>query len=96
MKVSESAYKDIIGKYFDYSMNWDFLDVVANILERVDFESEDLDESVYNAIDEELIYTEDQWTVMEYYQTPDTANLDDAFWDLNRDILSIAHEIKGE
>lgn len=96
MKVSESKYKNQIGEYFEYSMEWDFLDIVAKILEGIDFESKDLDESVYNAIDNALIYTVDRWTIMEFYQTPEQANFDDAVYDLTTDIMCLAYKIKGE
>lgn len=94
MKLTDSKYKNIIGEYFDYSMNWDFLDIVANVLERVDLEAEEVEESIYEAIDEELIYYDDQWTIMRFYQLPKDANLENALMEFQDDITSLVNKIK--
>ncbi len=41
-------------------------------------DSTDTDE-LWNAMDDELIYTADQWEIMKYYCTPDTANFTEAY-----------------
>lgn len=94
----KASIKKQIGEFFNYSMNWDFLDIVANVLERVDFENEGekLEESIQNAIDDELIYTEDRWTLIMFYQNPEEANMYEAFDDLYSDICALVEKIKGE
>ena len=91
--VSNSEYKDIIAKHFDYTFDFDFLDVVADLIDRIDFDEEDLDEEIYSAIDEGLIYDADQWKIMQYYQSPSEANFDSAIEDLTGDIFAICNKI---
>lgn len=90
-EFSTSPYKDIIAEHFDYSGDFEFLDVIASILSRVDdFTS---DEDIYSAIDDELIYTYDQWKVLEYYCTPQDANWEVASESLMGDVFSICATI---
>ena len=90
-EFSTSPYKDIIAEHFDYSGDFEFLDVIASILSRVDdFTS---DEDIYSAIDDELIYTYDQWKVLEYYCTPQDANWEVASESLTGDVFSICATI---
>lgn len=92
-EIHNSPYKDIIAEYFDYSGDMEFLDIVASCLERVeDFED---DEDIYSAIDDELIYTYDQWKVLEHYCTPQEANWDSAYSDFMSDIFAICSRIAG-
>jgi hypothetical protein len=81
--LSNSKFRNIIGEYFNYSSDFDFLDVVAQVLDRVDFEGdkeliaggEHADEVLTQAIDDALTYTQDQWFIAEHYaSTP--ADLD--------------------
>ena len=44
---------------------------------------------LYQALDDELIYTEDQWNIMKYYCSPESADLDEAI-DLFMDDLNTA------
>ena len=82
---------NIILNYFDYSGDFEFLDVVASILARIDdFTNE---EDIYSAIDDELIYTYDQWKVLEYYCTPQDANWEVASESLMGDVFSICATI---
>ena len=90
-EYSTSPYKDVIAEYFDYSSSFEFLDVVASIIGRVDNFSDD--EDIYQAIDDELIYTYDQWKVLEEYCTPQDANWEVAFESLCNDIFSICANI---
>lgn len=92
--LQRSPYKDIIGRHFNYSVDFEFLDIIALILDRIDFEG-DLEDEIDVAIDDSLIYIEDQWTVAKFY-APSPADLD---WDevllngLSVDIHVIAEEI---
>lgn len=86
-----SEYKDIISKHFDNSWDFEFLDVVANILDRVDDFMDE--EEIYDAVDSALIYTEDQWTVLKHYCSPDNADFNEALDELYSDLIAIAGEI---
>ena len=52
---------------------------------------DDLDEAVSQAIDNDMIYYEDQWLMMAYYQydEPENANLNSAFEELHGDVSEI-------
>lgn len=96
--VSDSPYKDIIAEHFDYTVNFDFLDIVSNIIDRIDdideFKDEDeIYDAVYSALDDELIYDDDQWTVMRFYQTARDASLDEALDSLVADCVAIVEKI---
>ena len=92
--LQKSAYKQQIGEYFKYSMEWDFLDVVASVLDRIDFDAEDMDEEINRAIDDELIYTCDRWTILEYYQSPEDANWWNAVEEFTNDIYCLVAKIQ--
>ena len=71
--------QDIVGEVFDYTMNFDFLDVVADVLLRVD-DYEQAAEDAWEEVDEALIYIDDQWEVLRYY-FDNPADLDSESWD---------------
>ena len=97
MKLYESAYKDIIANHFDHTFDFNFLDLVADLIDRIDeIETCDAYEAVNEAIDEGLIYTADQWRVIEWYCTPDKANYLDAIESLTDDLVAIVEEIQAE
>lgn len=92
-EYSTSPYKDIIAEHFEYDGDFEFLDIIASIIGRIDdFTS---DEDIWQAIDDELIYTYDQWKVLEHYCTPQDANWEDALDNLSGDIFAIASTISG-
>lgn len=92
-EYSTSPYKDIIAEHFEYDGDFEFLDIIASIIGRIDdFTS---DEDIWQAIDDELIYTYDQWKVLEHYCTPQDANWEDALDNLSGDIFAIASTIAG-
>ena len=97
--IGDSAYKDIIAEHFDYTGDFDFLDIVANVIDRIDdieeLGDDDIYDEVLSAIDDELIYDDDQWRIMRFYQTPGDANLDEAFEQLTEDCVEIVTKIKG-
>ncbi len=69
--------------------------VARNVLERVyDNDDEtDASEAVSQAMDDELIYTEDQWTVIAYYSDPESPkNLSEACEDFFNDLLECVEE----
>lgn len=92
-ELSNSPYRKLIGEYFNFSTDFDFLDIVASILDRVEnFED---DEDINQAINDELIFTAEQWTTIMHYCTPQDANFYDAFDNLTYDIYSLCSKIAG-
>lgn len=70
--------------------------VARRILERIDEDETDASEAVSQAMDDELIYTEDQWTVIAYYSDPsDPKNLSEACEEFFGDLLECVEE-EGE
>lgn len=94
----DSKYEDAIQNAL-HSWHDDFLDIVANVLERIegieDLNDDDVYENVIDAMNDELIYDEDRWTIMQEYQSPDNADLDSALDDFADDVQAVIREIKG-
>lgn len=88
----DSKYKKIIGEYFDYTGDFEFLDIVADVISRVDDFGNDDD--IWYAIDNALIYIADQWTIAQFY-TSSPADLvwDDVFSSFEGDIYAICNKI---
>lgn len=85
MKISN----EIIGKIFNYPFNR-FLDIVNEIIDRIETQNPEY-EDILEAIDSTLIFTADQWEVMMFYQSPETANFNDAVLELMNDILDCVY-----
>lgn len=83
-----SKYKDIIGKYYDYSFNFEFLEIVAKYCERCENDKDAYESIMY----EEILDYYEQWTIMENYQTPSKANLDEAMDLFACDVKEILEE----
>ena len=88
MKFYESNYKKEIYDFYQTSDD-DFLDVVTNIIERIDdFNSED---DIYSAYDNGFIYTKDQWTIYRFFAgSPDAMTYEEAEMLFMESILSLA------
>lgn len=70
--------------------------IARRILERIDEDETDASEAVSQAMDDELIYTEDQWAVIAYYSDPsDPKNLSEACEEFFGDLLECIDE-EGE
>lgn len=70
--------------------------IARRILERIDEDETDAGEAVSQAMDDELIYTADQWTVIAYYSDPsDPKNLSEACEEFFGDLLECVEE-EGE
>ncbi len=70
-------------------------DVARNVLERVYNNGYETDacKAVDKAMDDELIYEEDQWTVIAYYSDPsDPKSFSEAYEDFYRDLLECVEE----
>lgn len=63
--VRDSHYRDYIYDYFQYTTDDEFLNLIAELLDRVeDFSNE---QEVWEAVDSGMIYTKDQWTAYMHY-----------------------------
>lgn len=76
-----------------------YFDLLVDIVERAignseDRGAEDLYDAAMQAVDEGMTYYDDQWTIMEYFQSPDEANLDSAFELLTNDVVSVLEALK--
>lgn len=88
----DSKYKNIIGEYFDYTGDFEFLDIVSDVISRIDDFGND--EDIWQAIDDALIYTSDQWTIAQFYATsPSELVWDDVFDSFQGDIYAICSKI---
>lgn len=85
----------VVVRHFDNRGTDSFFDVVEDIVDRVDIEDwkDDDYDAIWQAIDEGLIYTKDQWVVLEHYCTPTDANFDEAIEELASDMGSILSDI---
>lgn len=59
---------------------------------RIDELSEDVYEDVWQAMDEGMIYTEDQWDMLKYYCTPSNADFNSAWEDFENDLVSAIND----
>jgi hypothetical protein len=80
---------NVFGSIYDD----DFLDLVNDVLDRLDLGGEVEQEKVYEAIDSSLIYYHQQWTMMKYYQNPQDANYEEAFESFVNDMFSVVDDI---
>ena len=77
---------DVLYRYFP---NDKINGIAEAVLNRID--EDEMDEpydAVFDAMNDELIYTEDQWAMIEYYCTPQDANYDSAWDSFEYDLLS--------
>ena len=85
---------------FNLNMSWEATGIAENVYNRAICDAESLDEgfeNLWGALDDELIYTADRWTVMQEYQTPEEANFDDAYMKFYDDLSRHYYEIvEGE
>ena len=84
---------DKLNRQISLNFNFTVGDIARAIIDRVEFgeieDDSELYDAIYHAMDDELIYTADLWQVMEYYQTPESANLTDAISYLLDDLLTV-------
>lgn len=83
---------DKLNRQISFNFNFTVGDIARAIIDRVEFDEieddSELYDAIYHAMDDELIYTDDLWEIMKYYQTPENANLTDAISYLLDDLLT--------
>lgn len=92
--IPSEELRDIIARYFDYSLDFEFADLVEDILNRIDDQHNSDD--VMQAIDDGLIYYSDQWKVLQHYCSPKDANWENAIDEFVTDIYHIVDKINKE
>lgn len=93
----------IFHEVFPTSYNDKFKSIVIDLLERMDLKnieervkeekldkvalSDEIEEKVRKAMDDGLIYAEDQWVCMDHYQNPEEANFEEMWEALYSDLV---------
>lgn len=99
--MDEATIRKAVYQHFD-RLEDDFCRVVEDIVDRVvsdyegDPEDDEFYESVWSAIDDGLIYTKDQWAVLEHYCTPSEADFQKAMEEFEGDVSEIAKDLLSE
>ena len=71
-------------------------DIAEAIIERMEECTEDeIEDELKYAMDDELIYDDDLWEIMKYYQRPSEANFDEAMEDFYNDLLDILYKVNA-
>lgn len=96
--ITNSPYKDEIAKYFGYSGDFEFLDLVADILSSIDDFTDD--EDINYEIDNNLSYYSEAWKVFEHYCwtniNEDPKYYDDAYIPFVDDIFALCSIISNK
>ena len=71
-------------------------EIAEAIIERMEECTEDeIEDELKYAMDDELIYDEDLWEIMKYYQRPNEANFDEAMEEFYNDLLDILYKVNA-
>lgn len=73
---------------------YSLIDIVTNILDRIDNPNDD--EDIFQAIDDEIIYYDDQWKIIKAYCNPTTANWEFAIEEFTSAIFSLTSLLSKE
>lgn len=86
-----SLNMNVIYNEFGYN---DLAGLAESIFNRIDVDDYKADayEALFQAMDEEMIYTKDQWTMIEYYCTPQNADFNGAWEDFANDLMSAIND----
>ncbi len=69
-------------------------DIAEAIFERMgEYEEEDIEEALNQSMNDELIYDDDLWQIMRYYQRPCEANFNEAIEEFYNDLLAILYKV---
>ncbi len=80
-----------------HTLLWDkfnlkVFEIAELIFERME---EPTEEELQYSMDTELIYDEDLWEIMKYYQRPNEANYEDAMDEFYNDLLDILYKVNA-
>lgn len=88
MLVNYKEIENSIYKNFDMDVSA----IAEDIISRIDFdniEEDDLWDELLSAIDDSLIYTEDQWSIIKFYCSPSNADFSYAMEEFENELYSI-------
>lgn len=77
-----------IGEYFNYSFNFEFLQVFQNVIDGLDEDDLDSIDSILETIDSIIIYACDQWQILQFYCDPINADWNSAIEEFTNDVLN--------
>lgn len=86
--MKNEEVKRQVRRYFNYGK---MAGVAEDIIDRLPSDQEVISyDDIFQAIDEGLIYIEDQWTVIEYYCTPyENRSINEVITDFCDELVSI-------
>ena len=103
MEITREYIKSKVAEFFDYSFKFNILDIYVDILSDIDeddilltAEDNGLTDIIIKAIDNNLIYTDDQWEMMKHHQTPGTADWLDCYDIILNDVIDIIRMIRED
>jgi hypothetical protein len=78
-------------KYFDL-----LVDVAKRAVSNIEHRGhEDFHDAAWSAINESMIRTDDQWLIMQYFQSPSVASFQDALESMAEDIVKVLEAVNG-
>lgn len=84
--------KHIVGEYFDHTWDFDFLDIVAKVISRVDDYGDEDD--IWGALDTTVLSTNEEWEIAKYYAgSPSNLDWNEVMVQFNDDIFAICGRI---
>lgn len=88
--------REAIGKYFNYSFNFEFLDQVAAVIDKIGIEelkealeADQLEELIYITVDNEILYGDQKFILLYEYCDPEYPDYDSTIEYFRGDILEI-------
>lgn len=98
--ASRSEYFNDVYKYFDRHNGFGFGnfiyiadDIVSCAMEYEGLNEDNVYDAVCDAIDNDLVYYDDQWNVLKYYCVPSEANWEKALDEFTNDIANIVSDL---
>ena len=87
MEITKDLYLLLWDKF-----NLKVFEIAELIFERMEVPTE---EELQYSMDTELIYDEDLWEILKYYQRPSEANFNDAMEEFYNDLLDILYKVNA-
>lgn len=64
-----SFYKPSLRKVFRH--NEKMMKLAQEVINRIDYDAKEMSDELIEAVDAAIVWTEDKWTIIQYYSTPD-------------------------
>lgn len=85
--------RDYVGEAINFSFDFKYQRVIEEAIARIENPFDD--EDIYQALDDAIIYYDAQWTIMMHHQSPEDANLYQAFEDTIEDLYHYISLVKS-